>query len=307
MTLAQHHHDRSDAMADPAWTRSVHAFLNELETLGYSPLTRRDYGADLLRLGARQGLLPQDKDVQRALSEAARLDALEGLQAAALRRRAAAYHRFFRWLEQHEEQEGPVGGLLVERLDRVPVEDRVLVGLLYFAGLRLREIATLEGRDLRERAGVVRCRSGWRELPMHPRLAVWLDELRQELPRMPYRPILPGQRGFPASPRTLHARFARCVAAVGLDGAIKPDRLRREAAAHLRASGACAGLVQGFLGVDRGRAVAARKGMLLNLAALRHAIRTLPVGGGCHHADGRSGTDARRAEHEIDARRRAAG
>ena len=158
----------------------------------------------------------------------------------------------------------------------------MLLGLIIATGARLIEIPAMERRDIRLKNNTVRIRSGLRILPLHPSLRDLFEQVRNEVPLVPFRPLLPGINGFPVNARTMHARFRRLARRLGYP-TLRPDEVRRDVAAHLITMGTPHGLVAAFLARDRGRPVAPRRGGFLDLTCLEPRLIQLPlprVGGG---------------------------
>lgn len=247
------------------WGKALHGFVASLEREGYSPYTIRDYRSDVVRLARRVGTDPAGLDQHHVLLAARDLEA-EGMPEPYRRRRIAAWHRFESWVKSRSGE--PLAAQALDAAAGLSVCERVLVGLIGMAGMRPGEVAKLEGRDLRLKQGVVICRSGLRIIPVTARLQQILTAYRAELPLPPYRPLLPGPSGFPVNTRTLHARFHRICQRIGMP-ALQPEHLRRDVASRLRSLGTPPGLIRAFLGKDRGRTCAPRKGAFNDLASLK--------------------------------------
>lgn len=209
------------------------------------------------------------------LKQMDRFLAIEGLGKQARRRRISAYRKFIEWRRGRLVRPA-VADKVLAHIPELEWRDRILVMFPYLSGLRLAEIAQLEWRDLRRGKGLIICRRGMRLLPMHPRLVDLVNEQRLVGPLAPYAPVLPGPSGFPINSRTLHSRFRRLMAKLGHDR-VKPEDLRRDAAMSLARMGAPDGLLKAFLGKDRGRVTAPRRGRMIDLECLRDRIGRLPV------------------------------
>jgi site-specific recombinase XerC len=256
------------------WSETLRSFVQDLRKRGYSVLTLRDYRSDIAQLSTIARVLPDDLD-ENALEEAWFALKRASFGAAVLRRKRAAHHSFLQYLRERRRPE-PLAVALWKRAAGEPAADRVLLGLIIAAGVRLTELPSMEGRDIRLRGGTVRIRRGMRILPMHPALRDLFEATRSEVPLVPFRPLLPGINGFPVNARTMHARFRRIVRRLGWP-ALRPDEVRRDVAAHLMSSGTPQGLVAAFLARDRGRPVAPRRGRFLDLTCLESRLETLAL------------------------------
>jgi integrase len=247
------------------WSEAIRAFVYDLKKRGYSMLTLRDYRSDIAQLSTMTPGLPADvtEAVVEGVWETLRRS---GFGAAVLRRKRAAHHSFMQFVRERHRTE-PLCVTLWDRARAEPAADRVLLGLVVAAGVRLLELPSMEGRDIRLRSNTVRIRHGLRILPLHPALRDLFEEVRNEVPLVPFRPLLPGVNGFPVNARTMHARFRRLARRLGFP-ALRPDEVRRDVAAHLMASGTPHGLVAAFLARDRGRPVAPRRGGYVDLTCL---------------------------------------
>lgn len=256
-----------------SWEEAISAFIEELRIQGYSHYTIRDYRADVAHLATLVRVAPWDLDREHLLRAREQLDLL-GVAKLGRRRRLAAYQGFLRFVHSSLHAPPAAPAILSGARD-LPWIERITVALVWFAGLRLVEIAALEGRDLRLRKRSLTSRMGGRILPVHPRLADLLGELPRHAPAAAYRPLVPGAHGFAANPRTLQSRFQRCATASGFAG-VRPETVRRELSAHLIRKGAAPGLVRALLGRDRGRLVAPRQGRFVDLTCLADRIAELP-------------------------------
>ncbi|MAG56817.1 MAG: hypothetical protein CMJ83_11040, partial [Planctomycetes bacterium] len=225
-------------------------------------------------LGAYLDLEPTRLD-ETHLRQMERILETEGMPLHARRRRVSAWRKFLRFLHERTSALG-LGAALIQTAKRESHGDRLLLGLVALVGLRLCEIAALEGRDIRPRKRQIVSRFGFRIVPLHPWIESLFIEARRREPIAAYRPLLPGPNGFPVNARTLHSRFSRTMTRLGHPG-LKPDTLRREASELLTRMGTPPGLVQAFLGKDRGRPIAPRRGRLVDLTCLRDRINRLPT------------------------------
>ncbi len=253
------------------WERAIRAWLVDLRRRGYSLLTLRDYHGDMAQFAH---FIPVEPDQVAP----AHIDALVphllqlGCGDAVVRRKKAAVAGFIAW-KNSAERGGGTGSLVWDRMRGESGEDRILVGLLLFTGVRLSHAGGVEGRDVRLKSESITFRNAWKILPLHPKLRDLFLELRHEFPLATYRPVIPSPRGFSLHERTLHARFRRLMRRIGMPR-IRPEDLRREAAAHLLRQGTPDGLVSAFLGRDRGLPVAPRKGRFIDLRCLKPRLDT---------------------------------
>jgi site-specific recombinase XerC len=262
------------------WSEAMRAFVHDLKKRGYSALTLRDYRSDIAQLSTLMPVTPAQLD-EGVIDDAWMALRRAGFGAAVLRRKRAAHHSFMQFLRERHRQE-PLSVTLWNRAADEPAADRVLLGLLITAGVRLIEIPGMEGRDIRLKSNTIRIRNGLRILPLHPALRELFENVRNEVPLVPFRPLLPGINGFPVNARTMHARFRRLARRLGFP-ALRPDEVRRDVAAHLMALGTPQGLVAAFLARDRGRPVAPRRSGFLDLTCLEPRLGQLALqrpGGG---------------------------
>ena len=226
------------------------------------------------RLAAYLDVAPAELE-ERHIETVERALVAEGLSLTARRRRLSALNRFVGYMRDGCEQPS-LGPRLLRASRRSSPLDHLLIGLIYLAGLRLQEIAHLEGRDIRVRKELLTTRLGYRIVPVHPVLREIVRSMRHHVPLVAFRPVMPGINGFAVNARTLHGRFQRLVERAGLRG-VKPDALRREVSMFLISDGTPRGLVKSFLGKDRGQPLAPRKGKLADLTCLRQRLEKLPT------------------------------
>jgi integrase len=266
-----------------AWSEALRAFTYDLRRRGYSALTMRDYRGDIAQLSTLTRAAPEEVDegeIENAWIELRRA----GFGPAVLRRKRAAHHAFAQFMRERDRPE-PLAVSLWKAAAEEPAADRILLGLLIAAGARLTEIPAMEGRDIRLKSGTVQIRRGMRILPMHPALRDLFEASRDEVPLLPFRPLLPGINGFPVNARTMHARFRRVARRLGWPN-LRPDEVRRDVAAHLMATGTPQGLIAAFLARDRGRPVAPRRGRFLDLTCLEPRLEQLPLPRGAAQEQG---------------------
>lgn len=254
-----------------SWERSIRAWLIDLRRRGYSLLTLRDYHGDVIQFFHFVDVQADEVATQHIESVVPHLVRL-GCGDAVIRRKKAAVHSFILWKAAVASGKS-LSATIWERVQHEPAQDRLLVALLLFTGVRLSQVTTVEGRDIRLKAGSVTFRSSWRILPLHPKLRDLVVELRTSMPIISYRPIIQSPRGFNLHERTLHARFKKLVERLGFPDA-RPEDLRREAASHLLQAGTPDGLVSAFLGRDRGMPIAPRKGKYIDLRCLKPRLET---------------------------------
>lgn len=243
----------------------------DLRRRGYSLLTLRDYHGDLAQFAHFVPVEPEQVETAHIDTLVPHLLQL-GCGEAVVRRKKAAVAGFIAWKESAKAG-SDVGTVVWDRLRGASGEDRILVGLLLFTGVRLSHAGGVEGRDIRLKAESITFRNACKILPLHPKLRDLFLELRHAFPLATYRPVIPSPRGFSLHERTLHARFRRLMRKIGMPK-VRPEDLRREAAAHLLRQGTPDGLVSAFLGRDRGLPVAPRKGRFIDLRCLKPRLDT---------------------------------
>jgi integrase len=254
-----------------AWAEWVEAFVAHLQVRGYSALTIRDYRADVLQLAQALAIAPEEAS-EADLGVLARRLAEAGATVRAVRRRVAAYARFLAFLRSRRAP--PLLQALLGDVAGWTPPDLLLLRLLALAGLRPAEIARLEWRDVRLRREELCVRAGMRLVPLHPDLVQSLREVAGLELALPYRPVLSGWNGFPLNVRTVHARFHRIAGLRELPEA-RPEDLRREVAERLLRLGTPPGLVRAFLGKDRGRPIAPRRGKFVDLTCLAPRLQAV--------------------------------
>jgi integrase len=256
------------------WIKAVAQFTEDLSSRGYSSYTLRDYRTDVLRLAASLDIGPGEVGAEHLeVIEGVLLD--QGLGLNARRRRLSAFNRFIAFMKSAMSSPYVGPGILRAAMRSAPL-DHLLVGLVYLGGLRLQEIAHLEGRDIRTRKGTITTRLSYRIVPLHPYLRDIVQGMRYQLPLASFRPVMPGINGFFVNARTLHGRFQRMVDRAGMSG-VKPEMLRREVSRFLITQGTPRGLVKSFLGTDRGKPLAPRRGRMADLTCLRNRLEKLPI------------------------------
>jgi len=129
---------------------------------------------------------------------------------------------------------------------------RLLLMVIYSAGLRLREALGLRGRDIDSARMVICIRQGKgkkdRYVPLSP---VLLELLREHWRREHLRDLLfpnPRDRSRPLNPTTIQKCVQRTVREAGLSKHITPRTLRHSYATHLIEQGTSTRVVQVLLG-----------------------------------------------------------
>lgn len=149
-----------------------------------------------------------------------------------------------------------IGRLLAAPRPSAPggIRDRAILELMYSAGLRVRELVTLDDSDLDLRGGTVRVRGkGRRErlgiVGSHARRAIadWLE--RRPPPRAAREiPLFTNRFGSRLSVRGVARLLEKHLLVAGLAGRASPHTLRHSFATHLLDAGADIRSVQELLG-----------------------------------------------------------
>jgi integrase/recombinase XerD len=278
----------------PPLDRAIGDYLTYLRVeRGVSPATIRAYGSDLADFAAARGSAadwatgpePAQRYLAARTRRGRRVD--PGLAPTSLRRRAAAIRSFYRFAFG----EGLIGRdvaanlelprqprLLPETLTVAEVErlldatgpadaenprlrDRVLLELLYAAGLRISEAIGLDREDLSVDGAFVRVIGKGDKERLVPVGDVALDWLGRWIsgPRAalltrhhvaPTRggPLFLGDRGGRLARQQAWAAVKRAAAAAGLTDRVSPHTLRHSFATHLLEGGADLRIVQELLG-----------------------------------------------------------
>jgi integrase/recombinase XerC len=233
----------------------------------------------LARLGGRH---PQDMDLRNLRGWLAALRN-RGAARSTLARRSAALRMFTAWAHGHGLADHDAGQLLASPKahrtlphvlhtdeavtvmeaadpdqDATPLglRDRVVVELLYAAGLRVSELVGLDVDDVdRERRVVRVLGKGAKErtvpygAPAEQAVHAWLTRGRPALARPGSGPaLILGARGGRIDPRTVRAVVYERTARVSADAPLGPHGLRHTAATHLLEGGADLRTVQELLG-----------------------------------------------------------
>ena len=270
-----------------AWTGSIRDFEIHLSAeRNLSSHTRRAYVADVGQLQAflEAGTPPAEVTSQHVRAFLADLHARR--HPATLGRKLAALRTFFRYLVREGRcRLDPTAGMPTPRTPkRLPrplavddcatlmeaskkgesppdekcLRDRALVEVLYGAGLRVGELASLDVRDVDLQRGDVRVwgKGGVERvvpLPAESRaaLSAYLDARRS--PGLLAQPLFTALRRRRDGPRRLGVRDVRRVlkaraAAAGIGERVHPHRLRHSYATHLLDMGADLREIQELLG-----------------------------------------------------------
>jgi integrase/recombinase XerC len=261
--------------------RAFERFLRAERNL--SPHTQRAYLSDVRQFAAHagKGFVPSETTSVDVRGFLAGLHGRRG--PATLGRKLASLRAFFGFLVR----EGvcaldPTAGMPAPRvprrlprplpvdecmglIDGIPVgpaaielRDRALLELLYGAGLRVSELASLDVRDVDLHRGDVRVTGkGGKQrvvpLPAATRAAIqaWVDSRRA--PGLLAQPLFPALRRGAAAPRRLGVRDVRRIVARrashgGIASHVHPHRLRHSYATHLLDMGADLREIQELLG-----------------------------------------------------------
>jgi integrase/recombinase XerD len=226
MTIVPHPRFRPDDLP-----RHVADFLADLEQADRSPHTLRAYAADLRHFAAhhRGALADVDAACLRAY-----FATLAGLAPATRARKQAALASFLGWAYRHDliaaDPMGKVARVeaILKAIPRVQRRDRLLFRLLYATGLRIGEALGVHAEDLDLTADderlTVTGKGGRRRTILLDDPAL-VRELRAHLgaggrdparARGPLFRALKGGRGGPLRYQSIHERWARYCAAVGV-------------------------------------------------------------------------------------------
>lgn len=135
------------------------------------------------------------------------------------------------------------------------MRDRVLMELIYGAGLRITEAVTLRIADISFEnlaVNVLGKRGKSRWVPLPGETATWMqDYLRATRPQLEKKPselFLLSNRGLPYSRATAYAALEKYSTLAGFDKTVNPHALRHTYAVHLLKGGADLRAVQELLG-----------------------------------------------------------
>ena len=248
---------------------------------GVSEHTLAAYGTDLRKFAAfvqGRGLLLAQADSDLLNNYLAhRHDA--GLQPRSTARALSSLRNFYQWLHQAQKiSENPIASLLNPKLglslpkslseadvdallsapdvnDLIQFRDKVMLELLYAAGLRVSELVTLSMQQLNLRQGVIRITgkgSKERLVPIGEVAVEWLQRYlaqgRGLLLNQQSDVLFPSQRGSQMTRQTFWHRIKFYAQVAAIDTPLSPHTLRHAFATHLLNHGADLRVVQMLLG-----------------------------------------------------------
>ncbi|HCU65026.1 MAG TPA: site-specific tyrosine recombinase XerD [Rheinheimera sp.] len=260
----------------------IQRFLDQLWLeKGVSAHTLAAYGTDLRKFAAfaatQQYLLPQvTADVLNHYL-AYRHD--QGLQTRSTARALSSLRRFYQWLHQLKLcVENPVALMLNPKIgvslpkslseadvdalltapdvsDVIQFRDKVMLEVLYAAGLRVSELCGLTMQQLNLRQGVIRVLgkgSKERLVPIGEVAAEWLQRYLQQgralLLQQQSDVLFPSNRGTQMTRQTFWHRIKFYAQVAGISAPLSPHTLRHAFATHLLNHGADLRVVQMLLG-----------------------------------------------------------
>lgn len=153
------------------------------------------------------------------------------------------------WLHKEEDEK-----LLNAYLN---AQERILVFLLRFTGLRLDEAVSLTNRDIDLEAASIRVRqskspAGYRTVPvvpeLIPELEAWIERAKREGLWEPDGPFLVTRNHTAMKPQYVGAALARAGRKAGLARKLTPHQLRRTFGSHLLNQGVRIEIVSKLLG-----------------------------------------------------------
>jgi len=248
---------------------------------GVSEHTLAAYGTDLRKFAVfvqGRGLLLAQADSDLLNHYLAhRHDA--GLQPRSTARALSSLRNFYQWLHQAQKiSENPIASLLNPKLglslpkslseadvdallsapdvnDLIQFRDKVMLELLYAAGLRVSELVTLSMQQLNLRQGVIRITgkgSKERLVPIGEVAVEWLQRYlaqgRGLLLNQQSDVLFPSQRGSQMTRQTFWHRIKFYAQVAAIDTPLSPHTLRHAFATHLLNHGADLRVVQLLLG-----------------------------------------------------------
>jgi site-specific recombinase XerD len=271
-------------MNEQTTPRQLQQYLAELALQGKPQTTIKSYGYDLLAFSrffesvspepfSAAAITPTDIRDYRA-----ELLSTDGRKLATINRRLAALRSFFSWAQA----EGLVQESPVERIKGVQTQqqapkwiqrreahrllraveragnkrDLAIASILYYTGLRVRELTSLRLVDLElsERRGVLTIRAGkggkFRLVPLNGEARAVLKDYLAVRPHASDDHLFLGQRGTGIMPRMVEYLLAKYARLAGLEG-VTPHTLRHTAAKGLLDAGVSLEKVASILGHQR--------------------------------------------------------
>ncbi|HMP72949.1 MAG TPA: site-specific tyrosine recombinase XerD [Kiritimatiellia bacterium] len=136
------------------------------------------------------------------------------------------------------------------------LRDRAILEIMYAAGLRVSEVASLRLADLHQDAGYIRCLGKGRKervVPVGKTALAYIQQYREEVrPHLARASTSPAlfltRRGEPLSRKTLWAMIRAYAVKAGIGRPISPHTLRHSFATHLLANQAPLRVIQEMLG-----------------------------------------------------------
>jgi integrase/recombinase XerD len=264
-------------------TALVQQYLDQLWLeKGVSEHTLSAYGTDLRKFAGflhnlDHGLLQADTDLLNHYL-AHRHDA--GLQPRSTARALSSLRNFYQWLHQgHKINQNPIAALLNPKIgmslpkslseadvdallsapdvnDLIQFRDKVMLELLYAAGLRVTELVSLTMQQLNLRQGVVRVTgkgSKERLVPIGEVAVEWLQRYLVQvrgllLNQQQSNVVFPSQRGTQMTRQTFWHRIKFYAQVAAIQAPLSPHTLRHAFATHLLNHGADLRVVQMLLG-----------------------------------------------------------
>lgn len=248
---------------------------------GVSEHTLAAYGTDLRKFAA----FAQSRDLRLVQADADLLNHYlshrhdTGLQPRSTARALSSLRNFYQWLHQAQKiSENPIASLLNPKLglslpkslseadvdallaapdvnDLIQFRDKVMLELLYAAGLRVSELVTLSMQQLNLRQGVIRVTgkgSKERLVPIGEVAVEWLQRYlaqgRGLLLNQQSDVLFPSQRGSQMTRQTFWHRIKFYAQVAAIDTPLSPHTLRHAFATHLLNHGADLRVVQMLLG-----------------------------------------------------------
>jgi len=263
-------------------TRGIEAFLDHLRMdRGASEHTIAAYAGDLEKARVLMASLGVDRWQDVTVAEQLRYETMiaDGVAPTTAQRRISAFRSFLKYLKRRSA--GPTtelpstGGFKrkrslpkaldisdLEKLFSVPnlgtpegIRDRVLMELIYGAGLRVSEAVGLEMADLSLEAATVRVlgkREKVRLVPLPAQTIEWVEKyLRDARPKLARRAlsrVILSNRGLPMLRQTAFKRLTGFSRLADLPEHVSPHTLRHTYAVHLLKGGADLRAVQELLG-----------------------------------------------------------